>query len=157
MLPISGVTTKIVAPLVILHDIGYSVLSSQDPFGLDIRQAHMKVGAEMAAPLMSASGYDQDTIAEVCRLILIHDVWALGESEPYRECRELAMLNDLDFTWMVTTNGFAALCSILGKTSIEFIDYLGLNEKLVNRPFVCVETESLFMSLMAERKLELKS
>ncbi len=115
----------------------------------------MKVGAEIAAPLMSASGYDQDTIAKVCQLIAIHDVWAFGEHESYRECHELGILNDLDFNWMITRNGFAALCNILNKNTIELLAYIELNEKFVNRPFVCVETESLFMSLMAERKQEL--
>ena len=156
MLPKTGVKTDIVAPLVILHDIGYSILSAQNPFDLEIRRAHMTVGAAIAAPLMSASDYDQDTIVKVCQLIEIHDIWAFGEHEPYREYRELGLLNDLDFTWMATNDGFSALCDILEKTPSELFRYLAENEKLKNRPFICTGTEEVFFTLLSERKAVLK-
>jgi len=156
MLPLSEVRTDIVVPLVILHDIGYSALSVQSPFELELRREHMSVGAEMAEPLMSAAGYDHDIIVRVCQLIAIHDIWAFGEHEPYREYCELGILNDLDFAWMATNDGFTALCSILVKTPSELFRYLAENEKLKNRPFICSEIERVFFALLTERKAALK-
>lgn len=156
LLPVSGVKTDIVAPLVILHDIRYSALPAQNPFELEMRRAHMKVGAEVSAPLMFASGYVHDIVTRVCQLISIHDTWAFGEHEPYREYRELGILNDLDFAWMATNQGFSALCCILEKTPSELFRYIAENEKLKNRPFICTETEEVFFTLLSERKDELK-
>lgn len=153
--PLIGIDTEVLFPLIILHDIGYSAIANQNPFDADVRRAHMIKGSELASPLMQRGGYLSEITEKVCELIAVHDNWALGDHELFIVNRELGMLNDLDFSWMATMEGFTSLCSILNVQPSDFYYFIAENEKLKNRPFICAETENIFDCLMLERKKEL--
>ncbi|MDO9081291.1 MAG: HD domain-containing protein [Desulfuromonadales bacterium] len=153
--PAIGVDSEVLFPLVILHDIGYSAIGKQNPFDTDVRRAHMIKGSQLAGPLMKRKGYLSEIIEKVCELIKVHDNWAFGDHDPFIVNRELGLLNDLDFSWMATKEGFSSLCNILDVQPHDFYYFIAENEKLKNRPFICVETENIYDCLISERKKDL--
>lgn len=147
--------SDLLLPLVILHDVGYSNVPKDNPFNLDLRQAHMAEGAKIAAIILAKLKYPIEIIDKIAYLISVHDNWALGDNEIYKKEKILASFNDLDFMWMATPKGFPALIKILNKTGTDMIDFLEHNEKLVDRPFATTTAKSLFNNYLAERSGEI--
>ncbi len=149
-----GINSDLLLPLAILHDAGYSNVSKDNPFNLDLRRAHMAEGSAIAKDILTKLNYPNDVIEKVSYFISVHDNWALGDNEIYSREKILGAFTDLDFMWMATPKGFSALKKILNKTSAEMIDYLQNNEKLIARPFVTETAKKLFEGYLADRLKE---
>jgi len=144
---------EIFIPLILLHDIGYSEMNS-DFWGKDTRKAHMEIGAKLTREILAEFNYDSLKSQKIVEYIAIHDQWALGNHEIYKNDRLLGIFSDLDFIWMASAVGFPFFMVELGKTKDELIDWLLSNEKLVNRPFASISTKQLFAKLIEQRKNE---
>lgn len=138
-------------PLVILHDIGYSQISTKNPFHKNVRKAHMKEGAVLSMRLLSEEKFRSDKLEKVVKLIAIHDVWAFNEHEAYNRDKVLGIFNDLDFIWMVTEIGFSHVAEYLKLSHIEMLSFIQSTEKLSNRPFSTKTTEELYCFYLNER------
>lgn len=138
-------------PLVILHDIGYSQISTKNPFHKNERQEHMKEGAALAMRLLTEANFRDDKLAQVVELISIHDVWAFNDHEAYKQDIVLGSFNDLDFIWMVTEIGFSQVARYQKLNFVEMLNFIQSNEKLINRPFRTKTTKELFNFYLNER------
>ena len=67
----------------------------------------------------------------------------------------LGTFNDLDYMWMSTPQGFAAVMGILRKSPHEMLEYLEKNDKPILRPFSTNTTRALYEQYMAGRRREL--
>lgn len=152
-----GIDDSILLPLVILHDVGYGEIPPGNPFNLDLRKEHMKKGGEIAEKILKKLNYDSEKIDQISNLVSVHDDWALGDDQSYKDNIFLGVFNDLDFTWMATPKGFPALMKILNKSAEEMIKYLETDEKLIKRPFSTKTTKQLFESYLKDRRSELAS
>jgi len=146
---------SLLLPLVILHDVGYAEVPKDNPFKLNLRKAHMEAGAKIAQHILEEACYPKDKIRKIVHYVSVHDNWALGEDDIYRNDSILGTFNDMDFTWMATPKGFPVLMNILNKNHIEMIDYLEHDEKLTRRPFSNKTTKKLFENYLKDRKKEL--
>ncbi len=152
-----NIDDSLLLPLVILHDIGYSEISKRNSFDLDVRKAHMKAGAEIARKILIKIKYQKDKIEKIVYYVSVHDNWALGNLDIYKNDKILGIFNDLDFAWIVTPKGFTSLMKILGKNHKEMIDYLESEEvptKVVL--FSSVIIKQLYRKLLMDRKKELQ-
>ena len=146
---------SLLLPLVILHDVGYARVQSENPFQLNSRKAHMKYGAEIGLEILNDLQYAPEKLRQIVYYVSIHDEWAFGNDTPYRADIILGVFNDLDFSWMATKVGFAALQKILGRTPAETFDFVASNEKIEKRPFCTQSTRTLFHKHIFQRKTEI--
>lgn len=144
-------------PLVILHDVGYANVPKDNPFNLDLRRMHMAKGARIAKDILTELEHSQEVIDKISYYVSVHDNWALGDNEIYKQDKVLGSFTDLDFIWMATPKGFHALMKILNKTPNEMIEYLRTNEKLIARPFTTIFAKNLFEKYLSQRTEEFKS
>lgn len=151
---IENLDESILLPLVILHDVGYSEIPPSNPFNLDMRKEHMKKGAEIARYILEELGYDAEKTEKISHLISIHDNWALGDDQSYKDNIVLGTFNDLDFMWMATPKGFPALLKIRNVSSKEMMHYLETNDKLTKRPFFTKTTKEIFERYLEDRRAE---
>lgn len=143
---------SLLLPLVILHDVGYSKVPKDNPFNLDLRKAHMKAGAEIAKNILQKLNYPTDKIEKIAYYVSVHDSWALGKDNLFKEDIILGVFNDLDYMWMATPKGFPALMKILKNNSDEMIEYLEKNEKVERRPFSTTTTKKLYDDYLRDRR-----
>lgn len=72
-----GGNERVLVPAAWLHDIGYAGLLDEGYSNEDneaVKDMHMKVGADMAREdLVDVDELSEDEVAEICRLISIHD------------------------------------------------------------------------------------
>jgi len=145
-------------PLVILHDIGYSKIKKDDPFKLDIRRKHMQEGAKLSQKILERINYPKNKSQKIIKYILIHDNWAFGETEIYKNDKLLAVFTDLDFTWMATPIGFKELMKILKKNKKEMLKYLSSRKTPAKSvPFSTKTTKSLFTAYLRDRRKEIET
>jgi len=108
-----NVDSELVLVAALLHDIGWSCLSSDDRLRLfeknlsenvefELRRAHETEGARLAARLMNKAGYEASFIEKVQLLIDGHDTRNSFMSP------EDGILQDSDTLWMFTNQGFEA-------------------------------------------------
>ncbi len=147
---------SLLLPLVILHDVGYSGLDSQDPFSVSSKKQHMKKGAQIADEILQQLHYPKDKIKQITIYISVHDNWLLGDDIVFKKDIVLAVFNDLDYMWMATPNGFSLFLKLVHKTPQQMIQFLETNEKLIRRPFCTKTTKKLYEHYIAERKKEFK-
>lgn len=139
-------------PLVILHDVGYSV-SKHAYFEKDLKKEHMEKGSDIAKKILQEIKYPIDKIEKIVYDISVHDNWIYGENDVYKD-KVLGVFNDLDFTWMVTPKGFVSVMKILKMNEEELIDYVENNEKLKNRAFSTKITARIFEKYLEDRKAQ---
>lgn len=151
-----NVDASLLLPLVIIHDVGYSKAPKDNPFKLDLRKAHMKAGAEIAKEILYKLNYPADKTEKIIYYVSMHDNWAFGEDDLFKEDFVLGIFNDLDYMWMATPNGFPALMNILKKNQCEMLEYLEKNEKVARRPFSTATTKELYNNYLNDRRNELK-
>ena len=144
----------VLLPLVILHDVGYAEVPKDNPFKINIREAHMKAGAKIAREILEQTKYPKEKIEKIVYFVSVHDNWALGENNLYKENIILGVFNDLDYMWMATKKGFPALMKILNKSPLELIEYLETDEKMKLRPFSTKTTRKLYEEYLMDRKKE---
>lgn len=144
-------------PLVILHDVGYSNVDASNPFHPDTRRQHMVEGEKIAKQLLEGIQYPKDKMAIITYYVSVHDNWALGDTDIYKNDHLLGTFTDLDFTWMVSPKGFSALMTILHKNHQELIDYLKDREQPAKElPFTSPTVKKMFWTLLHEREKELQ-
>jgi len=145
---------SLLLPLVILHDVGYAKVPKDNPFKLNLRKTHMEAGAKIARHILEKLNYPKDKIKKIEYYISVHDNWALGDNEIYKNDIILGAFTDLDYMWMATPKGFPALMQILNKNKQEMLEYLEVNEKPKNRPFSTKTTKNLYEKYLVERRKE---
>ncbi len=143
-------------PLVILHDVGYSINRGTDKlqFDPDFKTIHMKDGAKIAKEILNRVDYPKEKIEKISYYISVHDNWCLGDDSVYQNDTILHTFNDLDYMWMAAPKGFIALKKQLGKNDKEMIKFLEENDKPVKRPFTTKTTKKLYEDYLLERKKE---
>ena len=146
---------EILLPIVILHDVGYSVISQKNPDIKDkeIKIVHMKEGARISKEILYKVNYKKELINKITYYISIHDNWVLGDDSPYKESKEMATFNDLDFLWATTSlDIFRRMAESMKLTLTEFYDFWSKDEKLTRRPFCCRYTRKMFLESMKKIK-----
>jgi len=145
---------SLLLPLVILHDVGYAEVPKDNPFKLNLRKAHMKAGAIISKIILDELAYPKDKTKKIIYFVSVHDNWAFGDNDIYKNDTLLSVFNDLDYMWMATPKGFPALMKILNKTLEEMIEYLEDNDKPKLRPFSKKTTKNLYLEYVNDRKKE---
>ena len=143
---------SILLPLVILHDVGYAEVPKNNSFNLNLREAHMKTGSIIAKRILEKINYPKDKSDKIVHLVSIHDSWAFGSHELYKQDIILGTFNDLDYIWMATPKGFPALMKMLNKDSKQMIDYLENDDKLKLRPFSTKTAKNIYEKYLGDRK-----
>lgn len=141
----------ILIPVIILHDIGYGLISSDNPYNIEMRRLHMQKGAERAKAICESFNYPVEKIKLIEYYISVHDNWVFGDHEIYHQNIILGVFNDLDFIWMATAEGFLAVQKIRQVDHLTMVNFLKKNEKLVNRPFCTKTTKEMFEKYIQER------
>ncbi len=110
---------------VLLHDIGWAVVDQaaiyRDAFGpgmleSDVRIAHEREGARLAAEILDATGWPPALRDEVVAIIDGHDTRADAIS------REDALVKDADALWRFSVAGVGIACDWWGMTPSEYAD-----------------------------------
>lgn len=155
---IESLDIRLLMPIAILHDVGYSYAGDSNPNikSQDSKRTHMIKGAKIAKELLRKVNYDVVMEKRIEHYISVHDNWVFGDDSPYKECREMAIFNDLDFLWAQTSlEMFALMAKSMGLKTEDMYDFWMKDEKLVRRPFACEYTRKLFEKNMVERKKEI--
>lgn len=152
---IESLDRKLLLPIVILHDVGYSLVDSKNPSikSQDKKMVHMREGAKIADRILGEVNYDGSYRPRIVRYISVHDNWVLGDNKPFKECKEMAVFNDLDFLWVTTSpNTLRLAAQSMGMGAAEFLDYWVGDEKLKNRPFCCKYTREIWEKSIKKMK-----
>ncbi len=155
-----GLDKKILLPTVILHDVGYSAVGQQNPNIKDkeSKALHMKEGSLIAEKILNKVNYDQELSKKIINLISVHDNWIFGDDKSYKEIKEMALLNDLDFLWATTDfDIFEFVAKSINMSPQDFYTFLSNDEKLTRRPFCCEDTKSMWEEYMLKIKKLLNS
>lgn len=153
-----GADKRILLPLIILHDIGYSAVNQSNP---DIKDKstkiiHMKAGAEIAEKILKECRYDSKLSSLIVYYVSVHDNWVLNDDKPFKSSLEMALFNDLDFLYAQSSIEQFRYCADSMGMKVEEMYYFWMDdEKLERRPFCCRQTRGLFSRLMEERRKEL--
>lgn len=146
---------RLLLPIVILHDIGYSTTKQKNPNikEKEVKITHMKEGAKIAKTILEEIDYDKELTEKIVYYISVHDNWILGDDSPFKECKEMAVFNDLEFTWVAVIPGvFKAMAESMKMTPKEFYEFLSKDEKLDRRPFCCDYTKKMYLKTMENIK-----
>jgi hypothetical protein len=157
---IENADKKLLLPIVILHDVGYSKVNHSNPNikAQGPKILHMQEGAKISEDILSIVNYDKPLKEKIVRYISVHDNWILNDDLPYQECKEMAIFNDLDFLYTLSSHEhFILMGESMGKTPQETYELWLQDEKLERRPFCCETTKQMFEKYMKERKSELES
>ena len=143
---------SLLLPLVILHDVGYAETPQGNPFEQSLKEVHMRAGAKIAKEILDEIEYPKDKTEKIVHYVSVHDNWALGKNDLYKNDIILGTFNDLDYTWMATPKGFPALMKVLNKNRKEMIEYLENEDKPKLRPFATETTKNLYLKYLSDRK-----
>jgi hypothetical protein len=149
--PKLSVDERVLYPLIILHDLGYSVVSDKNPNIKDpsSKRLHMREGSLIARRILDSAGYEPKLTDRIVRHISVHDNWVFGDDEPFKQSLEMALFNDFDFLFSVSS--FYILKKegeSMGLSPEAMYEWWLTDEKLTRRPFCCDETRNLFKELM---------
>ena len=143
-------------PLVILHDVGYAKVDNKNPLRLEIRKAHMEAGAKIAQEILKRLNYPTNKTEKISYYVSVHDNWALGDYEVFRNDRILGTFGDLDLMWIVTPKGWLAYKKISNKTDQELFEYARDTKKRLGRNFATSTTEERYWMYYEERAKEIQ-
>lgn len=116
---------RVVLLSILLHDIGWAVVDQEaiyrDGFGpnmmeSDVRIAHEREGARLAAEILTALGYPDDVRARVTEIIDGHDTRRRALSE------EDELVKDADALWRFSVAGVAIASDWFGMTPGQYAD-----------------------------------
>ncbi len=141
-------------PLIILHDVGYAEVAKGDYYNLDLRRGHMKAGAVIAKRILEELGYPKDQLEKIVYYVSVHDNWAFGEMDLYRNDKILGVFKDLDWLWTLTEKGFPAVKEIKKCTTQEMIAYVSNPKTKVPPEYFTRTTGELFQKYLSQRKKE---
>jgi hypothetical protein len=157
---IENVDKKLLLPIIILHDVGYSVVGQKNPHIKDknVKELHMREGAKIAKKILEHLNYDAELTKKIVYYISKHDNWVLGDDTPFQECKEMALFNDLEFLYVTSSHQAFKYCAESMKLSEKkFYNFWQKDEKLTRRPFCCAETRKMWKQTMEKfRKLILQ-
>lgn len=151
---------KLLLPIVILHDVGYSQVNHTN---LNIKDRgpkieHMKEGAKIAEAILTKVDCDEKMKNKIIHYISVHDNWVLDDDSPFQECKEMAIFNDLDFLHTLSNyNSFVTIGKTMEKTPREAYEWWLRDEKLERRPFCCATTKTMFQQYINERRKDIES
>lgn len=148
-----GLDKRLLLPIVILHDVGYSAIREKSVSFNNKSQkiAHMAAGAKIAREILEKVGYDKNLTEKIVYFISVHDNWLLGDDTPFKTCKEMAAFNDLDFLWVNSSfDVFRTSAKAMKMTLKQFHAFWSKDEKLVRRPFCCEYTKKMFEETMKE-------
>ncbi|MDD5182425.1 MAG: hypothetical protein PHC66_04635 [Candidatus Nanoarchaeia archaeon] len=154
---IEGLEKRILLPTCILHDVGYVGVNGDIPRCKDkeLKILHMEKGAQIADNILTQVSYDPKLAEVIVYNVSVHDNWILNDSAPFKNSREMALFNDLDFLWGVSNKEiFEVTGRGMGLGPKETYEFWLHDEKLAKRPFCCKETQKMWKLYMAERKKE---
>ena len=146
---------SLLLPLVILHDVGYAEVPKDNPYNLDLRKAHMDAGAKIAKKILEKVDYPANKVEKIVYYVSVHDNWALGDKSVYENNPILAVFSELDFIWMATPKGFAAIMEMLNKNKQEMFEYVRSRPEEEKILFSTKTTKKLYGSYLNGRKKEL--
>ena len=155
LVKIENLDEDLLMPLCILHDIGYSTLKENNPHpkSKEAKIAHMAIGAEMAQEILEKVKYEENISKKIVHYVSVHDNWILGDDAPYTECKEMAIFNDLDFTYAVSDRFVLdKQAEAMNKSMSEMYEFWINDEKIKRRPFYCTYTRNLFYGYMEDLK-----
>jgi len=132
---------SLIMPAVILHDVGYSVTGAVY-YDKKKKGLHMKVGAKLTKKILTDLNYPQEKIKKICYFISVHDNWIYGETEIYKKNKELGVLRDLDFLWILTPDALKILSTELKKTKYEYL--IEILEEGKEKSFSTKTTKKMF-------------
>jgi len=139
---------KLLLPICILHDVGYGeVTKDKNPQmkNKEVKIEHMEAGAKIADKILRGLELDDNLIKDITRYISVHDNWILGDNTPYQQCREMALFNDLDFLWVTSSwDVFTMFAKSTNMSPQKFYEFWRKDEKLINRPFCCNQTQKIW-------------
>ncbi|UCG95113.1 MAG: HD domain-containing protein [archaeon] len=150
---------KLLMPISILHDVGYSIVDEKNPNIKRelVKKLHMQEGAKISKKILYEAGYDPEYSEKIVHYISVHDNWVLGDDTPYKECKEMAVFNDLDFLWVTKSfENFKTAAESMKMTPEDFYEFWTKDEKLTRRPFCCEYTRSMWESSIKKIKESLK-
>lgn len=149
---------RILFPLIILHDVGYAHVESNNPHIKDqeSKRIHLGEGVKIAQKILAKVQYDPILTEKILHFISVHDNWAFGDDEPYKQSTLLSLFNDLDFLYAQSSfSAFKYHGDSMGLPISDWYDFWMNDEKLTRRPFCCKQTKKLFETQMAERKKDI--
>lgn len=157
---VENLDDSLLLPLVILHDVGYSTIegvASKNYYNVDIRKLHMEAGAKLAGTILEQVGYPENKIKHAVYYVSIHDQWAYGEVDMYTHDPILGTFKDLDFLWIYTPIGCAAIQKVLRKNNQEMLEYLRAESSPIygKKPFSNPSTKDLYHQYVGERIIAL--
>lgn len=138
---------KLLLPIIILHDVGYAMVKQKNPNIKDraSKKLHMQEGAKIARQILEKVGYDPLLTQKIAYYVSVHDNWSLGDDTPYRECREMAVFNDLDFLFVTSQfRYFKIFAQSMEMTPSQFYRFWLEDEKLKRRPFATAYTQRMW-------------
>ncbi len=150
-----SIDDSLLMPLVILHDVGYSAVQNSRCFDIDVRKAHMAEGAKIAEAILQQLKYPEDKTKRIVHYVSVHDNWALGDNDCFNNDKLLGTFNDLDYTWITTPRGFAAVKQMLSKSPHQMLEFILSNDKPKLRPFCTRTTKNLYEQYLEDRQEEL--
>jgi hypothetical protein len=151
-----GIDSTILQPLVILHDVGYSMVPNFAGFSAEVRKKHMEEGAKIAQEILHKLNYPKEKAEKIVHYVSVHDNWALGDNDSFNSDKVLGTFSDLDYIWMVTPSGFSAVRQMLKKSPYQMLEYIVLNDKPRLRHFCTKTTAALYEQYLEDRQEELK-
>ena len=149
-----GADKKLLIPLVILHDIGYHVFDDlQKVTRESSKKIHMEEGAKLADKILKQVGYDPELTKKIVYFVSVHDNWFYNDDEVFKQSKELALFNDLDFlSGMPDKARHKHIMALKNLDPKDFYTHWSKNKKLLKRPFCCKETQELYDKLVVELK-----
>jgi hypothetical protein len=116
---------EVVLLAILLHDIGWAVVDQEaiyregfgpDMMQSDVRIAHEREGARLAAEILSGLDYAPEVVARVVQIIDGHDTRAHALSA------EDELVKDADALWRFSVAGIAVACDWFGLSPGEYAD-----------------------------------
>ena len=157
---IEKIDETILMPLAILHDVGYARIlnpKTANYYDTDIRRAHMKAGAEIAAEILKEVEYPSNKSKKIIEYVGIHDNWAFGEVDIYTSDSVLGTFKDFDYLWIYTKVGCTAIQKVLKKNNQEMLAHLRNEISPIHgkKPFSTTYAQKLRQEYLTEREADL--
>jgi hypothetical protein len=147
-------------PIVILHDVGYSKTNQKEPNLKDkkTKAIHMKEGSKIADGILKKVNYNKELSKKIVHYISVHDNWVFRDDSPFKECKEMALFNDLDFLWATKKfSTFETIAKSINMSLKEFYEFWSKQDKLIRRPFCCDYTKEEYSKSMRDIKTNIQN
>ncbi len=155
ILGIAGGDRQIVAPAIILHDVGWFMLREEEferwrstPNDMQLVRIHEEKGGEIAGAILERTGYENSVIQEIVRIVKAHDSGGPPES------RSEAVVRDADVLWRYSREGFWFIVDMFRSTPGERLEKL---VEWLDDHFFLAESREIAEHEMQQRRCEIES